>query len=315
MGARVSPTDTPARYVWHVRERRENGQLLRSNPWVTAALDDLARLDEHDSAFIRGIVRRVAFGLLLQKRPDLTAAQLMNRTRPMTAGELAKTAANEQPTERRRPAYQEAVERAGETAKVEEGYETANAFAGAPSSEEGKQVERIELRACAALRASRAALLGHYAGMNFSSSQQGTLNERQTVRDLQLMLTDNFYGPVYGRFVEDRWYSWLEAEPRLMPEDKPLLYQASHSLRELTVLEKHRTIPGRGQGVRRGAHDLRRGAGRASGWRPPTWRLYSNQVAEDHDAIREAVGAVGGPPLPGAGEGEDEDEGKGKDDE
>lgn len=239
--------DVRASRVWHIRERGENGQTLRGWPWSVSVINLLGVLDQFDEAFIRAATRRAAIGLALIQDPELVATTAHREGVLTAAQEAAQQAA--QPTkadgarEDWRLAYQRAVTEAGETFLFAPGYRPADIFPGTPSPQEGMLVERLEKRICGGLRCSLATLIGDYQGQNFSSSQQGTLQEKETVGDLQRLLVGGLYDPVYARFFLDRWDELLLRFPRVMPDDRTLLAHANIRLRQYVVLEKHRIIP------------------------------------------------------------------------
>ena len=234
--------DVRASRVWHMRERRENGQVLRGWPWPVSVISLLSILDQFDEAFIRAATRRAAIGLAVIQDPELVATTAHRRSEPRPVWEQGRTdgESGEALPER---AYQRAMTEAGETFVFDPGYRPADIFPGVPSPQEGVIIERIEKRICGGLRVSLATLLGDYQGQNFSSSQQGTLQEKETVEDLQLVLTEGLYGRVYTRFFLARWNGMLMRFPRLRPEDRVLLAWPELRLRQYVVLEKHRVIP------------------------------------------------------------------------
>ena len=239
----VDPVDVPARRVWHVRDRRGDGTSLRSEPVATPVMDDLARLTELDNAFVRAAVMRVAWGLLMQRRPEDTAGRLTvgSAGGMQTIHDLAGAQDGEQ-QEQRQPEFRRGLERSGEIAWLDDGYETANPFSPHPNADEAKQIERLVQRICAGLNISVMSLLKWYAGANFSSSQQATLQETEAIGELQTALIRNLHQPVWRRFFRARWYDWLRL-PGVMPEDELALLYCEHVLRRPAIVEIHRVIP------------------------------------------------------------------------
>lgn len=241
----IDPVDVPASRVWHVRDRRGDGTALRSEPVATPAMDDLQRITEIDTAFVRACALRASWGLVTQRRQEDTVGRLAAGAAggAQTIHDLAAGQDGQAQQEQRQPEYRRGVERSGETVTLEDGYETANPYSPHPGSEEAKQITRIEERICASLRVSRMTLMGIYSGANFSSSQQATLQEREQIAELQLSLIRNVHQPIWRRFFRANWFRWLATLPGLMPEDEMALLYCEHQLRRPTILEIHRVIP------------------------------------------------------------------------
>lgn len=233
----------PERDVLHVRERREDGLQIRTFPHCTAVIDWLNRLGDYYFAFVRGAIRRAAFGLFLEVDPEQVVQSDTALLESSTEVKQAEAMGQEMAARvEQRLAYRYARERAGESFVADPGYKVANPFLPAPSPQEAETLRHMEQVVGGGLRCSIATLIGDYRGANFSGSQQGTLQERETITDLQTELVTSVFDPLYADFWADRWPQALDKFPRVMPEDQVLLVP-QHRLRRPAVLEKHRIIP------------------------------------------------------------------------
>ena len=308
----VDQVDVPARRVWHFIDRaRIDPATFRCLPWATAALDQMSRLDEFDRAFIRAAVMRAAVGLALKRDNEKTAVggaatgALSARQMAMGGSEAA----------RREKEYQVAQRRAGGILEIASGFDTANTYPGSPNAQEAILVERIEKRICGALRVSLATLLGDYKGQNFSASQQGTIQEKETVKRLQRVLVRTFYARVFDGFYLDRRQEMLDRFPAVMPEDDRSLRNPVQRLPQYVALEKHRMMNSVVLAFYKGLLTYAE-ARDELGQTTADIEAIIRQVQEDHEALGVPAGGGGDTMDGGDGEGggADPDEGEGEDD-
>lgn len=250
----------PAARVWHIRDRSGNTALIRGWPWCTAALDDIARLDDFYSAFVRAAIARASVWVSVERDPEYTSL-----THPGESGMSALEAAAadalttraggagpESVDESVKP-YQEQKANAGDLLVFEPGYKTNRIDTGAPSPQENMTVTNLEHRACAALRISPATLLAELKAVSFSAGQLNAAQERATVEELQLDLTTQYVGRVWFNFFGGRWIELLKRFPEVTPEDRAALTWPKHMLRRYQVLDKAKMIPGILAAFERGA--------------------------------------------------------------
>ena len=100
----------------------------------------------------------------------------------------------------------------------------------------------LERRVCAALRTSPATLLGDYKSLSFSAGQLAHLQERQAIEDRQMVLSDQFYSPVYKDWFTARWMDLVAMFPEADPADMEALLYPSIVLRKYQVLDKGRLV-------------------------------------------------------------------------
>ena len=238
----------PAAQVRHIRDRSGEVTAVRGWPRCTTVTEDIARLDEWYAALSRSAVLRAAIGLLLEKDQGLGSpasldggfgpsqvAQSLDRQYG-TGGAPEATGG-----ERKRP-YHEFAEKAGSVTELEPGWKPHAVPAIAPTAQEAEAIKMLERRVCGALRVTPATLLGDYKAVSYSGGQLGHMQERQSIEDFQMMLTDQVYGPVYERFLADRWMRLMSEFHELKPDDMQALLYPNIMLRRYQVLEKGKII-------------------------------------------------------------------------
>ena len=238
----------PAVRVQHIRDRSGEVTAVRGWPRCTTVIDEIARLDEWYTAASRSAVLRATIGLLLEKDPGLGSpasldggfgpsqvAQRLDRQYG-TGGAPEATGG-----ERRRP-YQEFLENAGTVTELEPGYKPHGIPAIAPTAQEAEMMAMAERRVCGALRVTPATLLGDYKAISFSGGQLGHMQERQGIEDYQMLMVNQFYGPIFYRFLADRWVRYMMEFPELHPADMKALIYPTIMLRRYQVLEKGKLI-------------------------------------------------------------------------
>ena len=259
----------PANQVWHVMDRRMDGTTVRGWPKISAAYDDLARVDDAFGAFVRAMIRRAAIGIALSRDaeqteqpqnegvddyrfPDGTDDPVEGVGDPSTSDEAVQP-------------YQEAEAKAGDLLILEPGYEPENISTGSPSSpQEAELVRTIERRVCGALRISPMTLLGDYRAVSYSApaslparrnaTPSATCRTWWTAR-----FTRGSTGISSSRTGQRCCWSILRSRPTT-GRYSSIRRTASRSL---PIVEKAKVIPGRGEGIR-GRH-LRSGAIEARG--------------------------------------------------
>ena len=95
---------------------------------------------------------------------------------------------------------------------------------------------------CAALRTTPATLLGDYSSLSFSAGQLGHVQERQAVEDRQMVLTNQFYTPVYRDWLLGRWMMLVRDFPEIEIEDLDALLYPTVKLRRYQILDKSRLV-------------------------------------------------------------------------
>ena len=95
---------------------------------------------------------------------------------------------------------------------------------------------------CSALRVTPATLLGDYKGISFSAGQLAHQQERQGIEDLQMILTQQLYQPVFAAFLNARWVKMNAEFSELTPDDLPALLYPSVMLRRYAILDKAKTV-------------------------------------------------------------------------
>ena len=128
-------------------------------------------------------------------RALLGAGQTLGGLAAQSAGSAGLEDGTDRFAERVRP-YQNFEVNAGSIMELLPGYKPHNISTGAPTAQEATAIGMLERRVCAALRTTPATLLGDYAALSFSAGQLGVIQERQSFRDRQMILSHQFYGPV-----------------------------------------------------------------------------------------------------------------------
>ena len=244
----VDPVRVPADRVWHLRERFEDGTLLRSYPWCTSALDYIDKLHHYRSAFIRSAVARAAVQLFLSSHIEMGAwagdgaggDRPIWEQQPPTQTSTGTGGAGESDAERL--GWEEAVANAGEVLKLPPGYKAERMDTGSPTQNDYMEVRSMERAICASLRVSPMALLADYQGVSFSSAQHASGHERTSVEGFQSWIGMDLLAPVYQPWFAERWPDLLREHPELRPEDYEVLREAEHVFKPYQPLEKHRLI-------------------------------------------------------------------------
>lgn len=299
----------PAAAVLHVRSKNEDGMQLRSWPWATSSIDWLNRVHDFYGAFVRGMVRRAGIGIYLEQQPELTGGDASHFLDPEKEPVDEEAEAKQATAIEQRLAYQVSRDQAGESVVADPGYKIANPFLPAASPQEAELIHRLELAVGAGLRCSIPTMLGDYKGANFSGSQQGTLQESETIGDLQWELGETVYGPIFADWLMVEWPTLLVELPELKPEDFPRILQVIHKLRIPPVLEKHRILPSVIKAFWSGMMTLEETRNSVG---LPTADLASvvAQVRADHaalDGMRPASGGGGADAGEGRSEGDERD--------
>ena len=138
--------------------------------------------------------------------------------------------------------YQEFEANAGSVTELYPGYKPHPVPPGAPTAQEATAIGMLERRVCAALRTTPATLLGDYRALSFSAGQLGHLQERQAVEDRQMILSMQFYGPIYKDWLSSRWFSLVRMFGELMPADMESLLYPSFRLRKYAILDRSKVI-------------------------------------------------------------------------
>ena len=223
----------PANAVWHFLDAaRIDSVTLRCMPWCTAAIDSIDHLNKFDRAFIRSAVHRAGVGIAIQQNVEQTG-------RLAPSGYLMDEEAPSVPS----PGYTIGESAKGPVWMLDPGYMATQIQTGTPSAQEAMVIERIEKRICGGIGVSLSTLLGDYKGQNFSSSQQGTLQEKEKVKRLQRFMVRVYYDKVFDRFFMRRQMMLLDMFPLVRPEDLPVLRNPVLKLPQYVALEKHRMIP------------------------------------------------------------------------
>ena len=100
----------------------------------------------------------------------------------------------------------------------------------------------LEHRVCGALRTSPAVLLGNLKGVSFSAGQLSVQQDRQGIEDLQMILTQQFDGPIYRDFLMRRWVNLMGEFGELKPDDRDTLLYPTIRLRSYQILDKAKMI-------------------------------------------------------------------------
>ena len=239
-----------AAMVEHVRDRSGEITAVRGWPRCTTSLDDIARLDEWYSALVRSATLRASIGLALEKETSFGSpadvggglapgdiARQLGQEGTMSQGATAEALGAED----LRP-YQEFVGKWGGIMEMLPGYKVKEVGTGAPTAQEAAAIGMLERRVCAALRTTPATLLGDYKALSFSGGQLGHMQERQAIEDRQMILSMQFYTPVYSGFFLDRWLPMQSMFSQLTPDDFKLLGWPAFVLRNYPIVDKTKLV-------------------------------------------------------------------------
>ena len=312
----VDQVDIPARRVWHFMDKGNvDPSTFRGMPWATSVLDHITMLGQYDRAFIRGAVARAGVAIALKRDPESTVSVDAGGAFGEEQRRALLGGGDGGGGQRDRSLYQLRKGKHGDVLIVEPGYDTANTYPGSPNSQEAIYAERLEKRLSGGLGTSLSTLLGDYKGQNFSSSQQGTLQEKELVKSMQRLLIGVFYVPVYDGFFAERWTQMLMMFPELMPEDEWKLRRAWHVLRQYVALEKHRMMGSVGKAFLEGLMTYAESRDEL-GLSTADLDAIKEEVKRDHADLGITTGgaAPGGGEDGGEEEGEEEGDGDGKDD-
>ena len=245
----VAVMRVPAAGVLHIRDRSGDSTIARGWPRCTTVLDEIARLNEFDEAFVRSATLRASIGVFLEQ--ELFAAGAADGGRgpgdfARTTGEGGFTTENPGNAEGElvRP-YQEFAAKAGTFTELDPGYTAKKIDTGNPTADEAAVLAKLLQRVCAALRTTPATLLGDYSSLSFSAGQLGHMQERQAVEDMQMVLVNQLYEPLYEDFVRARWVALVAEFPAIDPtEDFEALWYPSIRLKKYQILDKGRLVVG-----------------------------------------------------------------------
>ena len=237
----------PAAAVWHVMDRRMDGTTVRGWPKISAAYDDLARVDEAFAAFVRSMIRRAAVGLALSRDAEQTEqpqtddgdARGYIYDDPSAADGGGSVRSHDEAVQK----YQEAEAKAGDLLILEPGYRPENIGTGAPSPQEAMLVQTIERRICGALRTSPMTLLGDYRGVSYSAGQLERQEARSTVADMQDMIDAGVHSRAYRQWFFREWPALLREFPDVVPEDREVFEFPEHQFPQLAVVGKEKVLP------------------------------------------------------------------------
>ena len=258
-GRQGGGTPFPANKVIHLRDRSGEVTAVRGWPRCTTVVEDIARLDEWYSALVRSATLRASIGLALEREQaygspaDLTGGSFAPGDFARSLGEGAASDGEAEAGRSRKAAYQEFAARSGMIWELEPGFKPHNVATGAPTAQEAQSIGMLERRVCAALRTTPATLLGDYAGLSFSGGQLGVIQERQAIRDRQMILSQQFYGPVFRDFLMARWVRLMGEHPELMPADLEALLYPTVRLKPYEILDKAKIIKSVLEGFAAGA--------------------------------------------------------------
>ena len=230
---------TPAAEVQHIRDWSGEGTAVRGWPRFTQVIEDIARLDEWYSALVRSANMRASIGIMLEKDIQFGSPELVGIGQTMgdiAAGNL--TAGDGYGREDGRRPYQEFEANAGSMTELLPGYKPVPIPQGSPTAQEATTIGMLERRVCAALRTTPATLLGDYRALSFSAGQLGHLQERQAIEDRQMILSMQYYGPIYKDWLSSRWLGLMLMFGELKPADMEALLYPTFLLRKYQILDR-----------------------------------------------------------------------------
>ena len=320
-GRQGGGTRFAAKGVVHIRDRSGEITAVRGWPRCTTVVEDIARLDEWYSALVRSATLRAAVGLALETDPTmggsalLGAGQTLGGLAAQSAGSAGLEDGTDRFAERVRP-YQNFEVNAGSIMELLPGYKPHNISTGAPTAQEATAIGMLERRVCAALRTTPATLLGDYAALSFSAGQLGVIQERQSIRDRQMILSHQFYGPVFRDFLMSRWVRLMGEHSEVTPDDLESLLYPVVRLKPYEILDKAKIIKGVLEGFAAGAMTYAEMRGELALSTDDIDEVISEWKADRAKLGLPETPAQGGANMPDGKDDGDEDDGKdGKDDD
>ena len=232
-----SGVGVPARRVQHIRDLSGEVTAVRGWPRCTGVIEYIARLDEWFASMVRSSTTRASIGIALKRMEGMGAADVFGAPDDMGAASPEKESTIE-----RLPRYQEFQRNAGSVMEMDPGWEVQNIQSPAPSSQEASAMEMLMQIVASALRVSPATLFGNYKAISFSAGQLAALIERQNIKDRQMILSTQFYAPIYRDWLTARWMNVVSMFPEVMPADLDALQYPTIGLREYQVLDPARLV-------------------------------------------------------------------------
>ena len=245
--AGVDVLRVPAQRVQHIMDLSSEVSATRGWPRCAPVVSDIARLDDWYSALVRGAISRAAMAAVIEK-PDVhgdpNAAKGNNRSSMSALAAMRDSSGDVRATPENNLAkrYQQFLSNAGRLLELDPGYTFKAVPPGAASAQEAMIIKAMEYRVCSSLRISPSTLLGDYGRLSFSSVQGTNLQDREAVLDLQYIMEQQFYSPIFRDRFNNRMVMLQSDFPELEPEDYDLLRHPEIVARSYMILDKQRLI-------------------------------------------------------------------------